>query len=483
MRSPVGGTGRAAPAEVEREDVQGLVVRAYGHLAAACYVLGELTDTARARAWLGALSGAVDDARERPGARAVNVALTPSGLRRLGLPDRTLQAFPNEFLEGMTEAHRRRLLGDVDESAPERWGWGGPLGDPLDVLLLLYARDEAELSAFAGEQRRAMEEGGVRIVRQLDTTPLEPREHFGFRDGVSQPRIEELGRAPYADSVRAGEFLLGYPNAYGRFTPRPLVPAAEDPGSMLAPDVEGSGAHDLGRNGSFLVFRQLSQDVHGFWDFCRRTAVAADGDDEGSSAAVRLAAKLIGRWPSGAPLVLAPDADRPELAEANDCPYHAEDRHGLRCPVGAHVRRANPRDSLDPSPGTRASVDVNKHHRLLRRGRQYGPFVPAEQLTGGAPPPDDGVARGLHFICLSANIARQFEFVQHTWLNNPRFAGLHGCPDPLGSPEPRGGRRFSVPREPVRERHAGLPRFVEVRGGAYFFLPGIRALRFLAALA
>ena len=468
---------------LEREDVQGLVIRAYGHLPAACYLLAQLGDAARARAWLRAVAATVDDGRERPSERAVNVALTPSGLERLGVPAPTLGAFAHEFVDGMTEPHRSRLLGDVGESAPERWSWGGPGGDRVDVVLLLYARGEAELRALVAEQRGGMDQGGVRVVRELDTTPLEPREHFGFRDGISQPRLAEVGPAPYADAVRAGEFVLGYPNEYGRLTPRPLVDAAADPGGLLPADVEGSGARDLGRNGSYLVFRQLSQDVHGFWAFCARSARATGADGGGPPASVRLAAKLIGRWPSGAPLVSTPDADDPGLAGVNDFAYHAEDRDGLRCPLGAHVRRANPRDSLDPAPGTRESVDINKHHRLLRRGRQYGPFVPTPQLlSGDGPPPDDGVARGLHFICLSANLARQFEFVQHTWLNDPRFAGLHDDPDPLGSPEPPGGRVFTVPREPVRERHTGLPRFVEVRGGAYLFLPGIRALRWLATL-
>ena len=91
--------------------------------------------------------------------------------------------------------------------------------------------------------------------------------------------------------------------------------------------------------------------------------------------------------------------------------------------------------------------------------------------------------RGLHFLCLVANLARQFEFVQHTWLNNPRFAGLYGNPDPLLAPEPAGGRSFTVPADPVRERYTGLPRFITVTGGAYFFLPGIRAVRWLSTLS
>src|SRR5439155_24812821 len=143
----------------------------------------------------------------------------------------------------------------------------------------------------------------------------------------------------------------------GRYTPRPVLDRAEAPGGVLPADPEGSGGRDLGRNGTYLVLRQLEQDVDGFWEFCRCADPAAP---------MRLAARMIGRWPSGTPLVLEPDADRP-VRDQNDFAYHAADPHGVRCPIGAHVRRANPRDTLDPAPGTQRSVDVNKRHRLLRR--------------------------------------------------------------------------------------------------------------------
>jgi deferrochelatase/peroxidase EfeB len=145
------------------------------------------------------------------------------------------------------------------------------------------------------------------------------------------------------------------------------------------------------------------------------------------------------------------------------------------------VRRSNPRDSLDPSPGSAESVAVGKRHRLLRRGRKYGsPLAQAEALAAASGPEQD--ERGLHFICLNANIARQFEFVQHTWINNPRFAGLYDEPDPLVAAAGARGRTFTMPADPVRRRVTGLPSFVSVRGGAYFFLPGLRALRYLAGL-
>ena len=472
-----------ATAPIDRADVQGLIVRGYGTLRAARYVLARIGDPARASSWLASMANEVDDGRDRPERRALNVALTPSGLLKLGLPSETLAMFSREFTDGMASDHRSRRLGDVDESAPQQWSWGGPGGEEIDLLVLLYAAGEPEMDAFLGDHLAAFEDAGLRVVETLDTSPLVDYEHFGFRDGVSQPRIEELGGAGDAQTVRAGEFILGYRNGYGQLTPRPLVDPGADPQGILPPAAERPTERDLGRGGSYLVLRQLSQDVRAFWEFCDRETRRRDGSSD-RTGRVRLAAKMVGRWPSGAPLTLAPDSDRPELSEENDFGYFTEDRDGLRCPIGAHVRRSHPRDSLDPEPGSHRSIAVGNRHRLLRRGRQYGRFLSREELLSMEFPESwDAEPRGLHFICLGGNLLRQFEFVQQTWLNNPRFAGLYDAPDPLLSPAPPGGRTFSVPASPVRQRHRGLPRFVSVRGGAYFFLPGIRALRYLAGLA
>jgi Dyp-type peroxidase family len=469
-------------APIDRSDVQGLIVRGYGELRAARYVLATIEEPVGASAWLGAILHEIDDGGDRPDTRAVNVALTPSGLRRLGLPGEAVALFSREFTTGMTSEHRRRILGDVEESAPERWSWGGPDAEAIDVLLLLYAVDKTEMTAMLAAHTAALEDRGLRIVRTLDTSPLVDHEHFGFRDGVSQPRLEGLGEAPDTHTVKDGEFVLGYRNGYGQFTRRPLLDPAADPHGMLAPASEDPAKRDLGLGGSYLVFRQLSQDVRAFWEFCDSRTRGSDGRPD-RGARVRLASKLIGRWPSGAPLVLAPDADEPQLGKENAFGYFAADPDGLRCPGVAHVRRSPPRDSLDPRPGSRASIEVGNLHRLLRRGRQYGSFIAREELLSmESPEAWDAEPRGLHFVCLAGNLSRQFEFVQHTWLNNPRFGGLYDEPDPLLSPTPPAGRTFTVPATPVRHRYVGLPRFVSVRGGAYFFLPGIRALRYLAAL-
>jgi Dyp-type peroxidase family len=455
------------PETLDLHDVQGLVARGYGNLPSARFLLLAIDDAAAARRWLG--TAAVMRGDERPEQVAVNLALTSSGLERLGLDPAALAMFSNEFVAGMTTPHRRRILGDIGGDAPEAWDWGGSAAQPVHALLLLYARDAQRLDALEGEQSLT----GLEVVHRLDTSDLDGFEPFGFRDGVSQPFVEGLAKeGPREATVRAGEFVLGYVNEYGLYTDRPLLDAAADPGGVLPRDPAGSGRADLGRNGSYLVFRQLRQDVGAFWQFVDR---AAGGD---ATARLKLAAKMVGRWPSGAPLVLAPDADDPSLAEANDFAYHEHDRRGTRCPVGAHIRRTNPRDSLDPDPGTARSFEVNRRHRLLRRGREYGPPLTIDEALAGG----DSRERGLHFICLNANIARQFEFVQHTWVNNPKFGELYDDSDPISAPSTPQGGTFTMPTDGVRERVTGVPRFVSVKGGGYFFLPGLAALRYLAGM-
>jgi Dyp-type peroxidase family len=459
-------------------DVQGLVARGYGNLRAATFLLLAIEDGAAARGWLRAASPAVTPGDARPDDQALHVAFTSSGLERLGLAPQALGLFSNEFVAGMTTPHRTRILGDLEESAPSHWEWGGPGGPAIDAALLLYAEDNVTLRALEDEQTTLLARGGVRLVRRLETADLDGFEPFGFRDGVSQPIVEGLSKTgPPETTVRAGEFVLGYPNEYGRYTDRPLLDPADDPESTLPRDAEGSGRADLGRNGTYLVFRQLRQDVAGFWRFLDAATRRRDGSSD-AEARLLLATKMVGRWPSGAPLTLTPAADDPALAEANDFGYHAVDRRGARCPVGSHIRRTNPRDSLDPRPGTSDSYEVNRRHRLLRRGREYGPPLSLDEALAGG----DSADRGLHFICLNGNIQRQFEFVSHTWVNNPKFDRLYDDADPIVAPSAPVGGTFTMPGEGLRERVSNVPRFVTVKGGAYFFLPGLAALRFLAGL-
>lgn len=443
---------------IRLDDVQGLVARGYRELPAGCLTLVTVDDAAAAGAALRTLLPRVATAGPFTGGVALHVALTASGLRRLGLPEPALDGFSAEFTEGMTAPHRSRFLGDTGDDDPSLWWWGGPGTPRCDGLFLLYAGDEGLLTAERDRLRRTLDDGGFAVLAEVRTLPPAGTEAFGFRDGISQPIIDGLPKAADTErTVPAGEFVLGHRNAYGGLTDRPLLPAAADPDGLL-PKAPGSGLPDLGCDGSYLVVRQLEQDVAAFRDYLEHAA--------GPRGADALAARMVGRWPSGAPLVAAPGGDDPALADDNGFGYHHTDPYGVSCPIGAHIRRANPRDSLDPEPGTATSLEVNDRHRLLRRGRSYG---------------SDGTA-GLFFMCLNGNLARQYEFVQHTWLNDPAFNGLSDSPDPLVGPRRPGGSAFVVQARPVRDRHVGLPRFVRVRGGAYFFLPGIRALDYLSRL-
>jgi Dyp-type peroxidase family len=488
--------------KLDLDDIQGLMVRGYRNLPHARFTIFTAEDPAAAHALLSWLLPRVTPAGRFSGDSALHVAYTPVGLRRLGLPESAIDGFSAQFRSGMTGPDRSRFLGDAGESDPRCWDWGGPQRPPVDGLILLYATSPEVLGARQAELAAHLGAAGVRQVTVLDTLELANNEPFGFHDGISQPIIDGLPKAkgaaavgtPGGRVVPAGEFVLGYPNVYGQLTDRPLLPAADDARRLLPRDPAGSGAADLGRNGCYLVMRQLEQDVDGFWHYAGQATRRPDGSAD-PQARTALAAKMVGRWPSGAPLVETPDRDNPRLGNDNDFGYYRTDPRGLACPLGAHIRRVNPRDSLDPQPGTDASLAVNDGHRLLRRGRSYGPGAGAPAAAGPVAAGNNGHAErlaradvapgsgtGLHFICLVASLIRQFEFVQHTWLNNPTFHGLYDDTDPLiGSRYPRGAT-FTVPARPVRRRYRDLPQFVRTRGGAYFFLPGICALRYLDQL-
>jgi len=487
--------------KLDLDDIQGLIARGYRTLRHARFTIFTAPDPAAAHALLSWLLPRVTPAGRFSGDSALHVAYTPAGLRRLGLPESVITGFSPQFRGGMTGPNRSRFLGDVGESDPHCWAWGGPQEPPIDGLILLYASSPKVLGARQAELARQIDAAGIGQVTVLDTLEAGSKEPFGFHDGISQPVIAGLPKAkgaapagtPGGRIVPAGEFVLGYRNVYDQFTDRPLLPAADDPRRLLPRD-PASGAADLGRNGCYLVMRQLEQDVEGFWRYAGQASRRPDGSED-PEARTALAAKMVGRWPSGAPLVETPDRDDPELHDHNDFGYYHTDPLGLACPLGAHVRRVNPRDSLDPKPGTDTSLAVNDGHRLLRRGRSYGPGTGAPAAAGPAEARNNGHAErlaradvapgsgtGLHFICLVASLIRQFEFVQHTWLNNPTFHGLYDDTDPLvGSRDPRGAT-FTVPASPVRRRYRDLPQFVRTRGGAYFFLPGISALRYLDQL-
>ncbi|MCL1587110.1 MAG: peroxidase, partial [Actinomycetia bacterium] len=344
-------------------DIQGIVTRAYKTLPSARFLLMRVNEAEPARAWLDRIAASVTAAVGEPIGQALNVAFTSVGLEALGLDRKTRETFAFEFSEGMTSEQRRLTLGDHGDSDPDRWVWGGPNTHPVHVLLMIYAKDDATLERFQRDLLDAAADGTLSEVGQLDTCVLLDvesgcvKEHFGFCDGLSQPVIDglkERGRPEYR--VKAGEFVLGYSNEYGRLTVGPVVDPTTDAKDLLPEAPDDPGMRDLGRNGTYLVFRHIHQNVKLFWQTLD-AATVQDGISD-PEARTGLAAKMVGRWPSGAPLVKAPDRDRPELARDNDFGYHAEDPDGLGCPVGSHIRRSNPRDSLSPAPGTDKSVAV-----------------------------------------------------------------------------------------------------------------------------
>lgn len=475
---------------LQLEDIQGIVLHGYGRLQRACFLILGITDTAAAKAWLGRVPIRNAQAKPDRDERCLNIAFTRAGLEHLGLARDLVDQFAGEFREGMAGTdHRQRILGDDGESRPATWQWGGTATPEPHILLMVYAGDQAALGTLLDGLQADFARSGLQLIAHLDTNWLPfGKEHFGFRDGVSQTGIEGFTTGVSAEHmIAAGEFILGYPNAYGQYTDRPLLTADRDPGGILAQAPDNAERRDLGMNGSYLVFRHLSQDVCGFWKYIDRATRGRDGaaDPEWR---VKLAAKMVGRWPSGTPLVKAPDVDDPALCDDNDFLYHGSgDKHGFKCPIGSHIRRTNPRDALEPEPGSARSIEVGKRHRVLRRGRTYGAPVNdsmeiADILAAGDVPGD----RGLHFICFNTHIGRQFEFIQHSWVNNAKFDGLYEDDDPLVGH--RGGARggpggvFTVQAEPIRRRVTGMPRFVHVRGGGYFFIPGMRALRYLARM-
>ncbi len=461
--------------ELELADIQGILLFGYSKLTEAAFCLLAVEDAAKARAWLGSLrvrTASVEDAGQ---ARAVNVALSAPGLRALDLDPRVLETFPVEFQEGMVTESRQRVLGDYGASDPKNWHWGGPGTPAVHVLLMLYATPGG-LAELVAEARTAWEAGGLREVAHLGTEWLPGnKEHFGFDDGISDVPIR--GHRGRTDGVSPGEFLLGYPNEYGKYTASPHVPdaaGAQASVRQLEPARDLAQARDLGRNGSYLVFRQLHQDVHGFWKWLDERAAGVPAER------VRIASKMVGRWPNGSSLVQHPHGPGPTGKPDNDFFYVADDVLGQKCPLGAHIRRTHPRDALGPlTPGDERLANL---HRILRRGRVYGEaLAPELRPEGFLERGDDGAERGLHFICFNANIDRQFEFVQQTWTNSAKFAGLRNDPDPLIGVRDPAGSDFTIQKEGIRERHTGLPEFVVTRGGGYFFLPGLAALRYLAS--
>jgi len=463
--APVTGLA-AGGGGVDVNDVQGIVFYAYTEHPYASYLLVNLAkrdprtfvwlrELAHSRNGLRRATDAGDPAVRGKAEEHVQVAFTARGLGAFGLDPGDLAEFPSEFVDGMSDPLRARVLGDT----PAAWTFGGPRQDEIHAVLMLFARTSQSLTDVAARQKAALAAAGGRVVHEDEGRVFaDRREHFGFRDGIAQPHIHQGPRRRRTKEplVPPGELLLGCTNAYGEAT--------------VSPTVRG---YDFGSSGTFVVYRKMRQDVAAFWGAMYDRARPRAGESL-DGAAERLAASLVGRWPGGAPLALHPDYDAASAANENDFGFAREDPHGHRCPFGAHIRRANPRDMLAPSPAE--SLVETGRHRLFRRGRPYGPPLALPRSTWRV---DDGVDRGLIFIALCASLRRQFEFVQQTWVQSPKFAELYDEPDPLMG-QATGGRRFTLQGKPVRRCLVDLPSFVSIKGGAYFFMPGLRALAWLA---
>ncbi len=455
----------AAAPRIDLRDLQGDILRAYGNdYDHTSYAFVRIDcEPEQARAWFAGLLDHVTTAepwKDGKPLTTLNVAVTANGLKALGVSDEVVGTFSKEFREGM--AARATRLGDVGPSAPGDWEKGLGTGD-AHVLLTINAQEKEDHKRALGLMKAAMKDaGGIAVVYQEDTALLKgAREHFGYADGFAQPAVEGSSdaKAPgggvlekdgHWRALAAGEFVLGYPDEDSRDDPKRRLPAAPD--------------DPLGKSGTYMVWRKLYQDVALWRRVLADAAKLYHGGDEH-----KLAAKVVGRWEDGTPLVTHPDGPDPNFDPAqrgaNDFRYN-EDLDGMRCPVGAHIRRSNPRDALG------FETALTFRHRMIRRGMPYG-----DPLPDGVKE-DDGTDRGLVFVSFQASISRQFEAVQIQWLNDGNIFGLgHDKDFLLGDPNGKGKMTiqgtppfFLAPQEV----------FVKTRGGEYLFVPGLSALAAIA---
>jgi deferrochelatase/peroxidase EfeB len=532
--------------DIDTSDIQAIVKTGFGSLTAASYMLLRVVEPSAARQWLRALAPAsikrpdevkkTIDGENRNGDEAYQIAFTAAGLQKLGADEKIMAGFSPEFVEGMAgDKNRSRRLGDIGENDPQKWSWGVGDREP-HVLLILLASDAKRLEALVDSMLEQALDAGLSKIDVLATSDMHGHEPFGFVDGGSQPSFDwDRSRTPgttadrdYTNLLALGELLLGYRNEYGLLTERPVLAADAKNADILQRDRHPSGRGDLGLNGTYLVFRQLNQHVVRFWQWVASEAARVGVTTE------ELAESMVGRKLNGRPLAdltigrSIPGVDASD-ADVNDFLYDT-DPEGLSCPLGAHIRRANPRTGDAPggrqgpldnflvtlgltfrrargatsstlpwprnttvwpfAPSEADAVASARFHRILRRGREYGEKIDRNRAIDPAKPESNA---GIHFICLNANIARQFEFIQSGWIASAKFAALTGEQDPLlGNREPFPTTPFAAPPQctdgfsrpgaPPDCRHStGLPHFITVRGGAYFFLPSLTALKWIAS--
>lgn len=465
---------------LDLSNVQGNILRGYASFPCAHFLFLTIDNPEDGRALIRTLldMDAVTPGRWHAKPEAtLNIALTFEGLRTLGLPQESLATFPAEFQEGMRR--RANALGDLGSSSPEHWDEPWRTGR-VHLLFMMYGRTRPALDARC-QQIRKMLPAGVQELKPSQPAgllhiggKLTRGEHFGFIDGISNPdvagaprddgpgRPQDIGNPDGNGKFREiplGEFILGYPGEGGELAPMPQP-------------------HLLAHDGTYLVFRKLEQHVLRF-----RRYLAAQADTFARScpgglpspvhAQEFLAAKMMGRWRDGSPLVRYPD--RPGRDPGNSFGYGG-DPAGARCPLGAHIRRANPRDSLGFGGKTMS------RHRLIRRGIAYGNYLEQDE--------EDQERRGIIFIAFNSGFD-QFEFVQQKWISFGDDFEQGNDTDPIV-----GGRdtssetanetgRMTIPGDETAGRRPficfDMPRFVDTRGGDYFFVPSLTGLRLLAS--
>lgn len=441
----------AGVSHLEVSDIQATILRPRPRPYKGEYVILRIDEAAQGREMLRRLIPHVAPADDwwvpsLPG--WLGIAFSYQGLKALGLPQASLESFPKEFREGM--AARASVLNDVGDNAPSNWEYPFGTAD-MHVALAIYSKDDKSLETVLERARQSQHQlPGISVVYRLKFSELpEGRNPFGFKDGLHNPHVEGSGvpvHLGYGPAVKPGEFIMGYPDELGETatTPQPEM---------------------LRLNGTFIAFRKFHTRVAAFRAYLREQTSSPEEEE-------LLAAKMVGRWRSGAPLVLAPERDDPELGadpNRNNVFSYNDDAQGLRCPFSSHIRRINPRDALK---NDLAAINL---HYFLRRGTNYGPPLPAGVLE------DDGAERGGVFLLIGAHLQRQFEFVQSQWVTDGNFISHGAEQDPiLGNNQ--NDATFTIPKHPVRRRLHGLPQFVAVRGGEYCFMPGLRALKWLAGL-
>jgi deferrochelatase/peroxidase EfeB len=454
-------------------DIQGIILRGYGSFTRGRHFIAAVEDPAPARALIGELARPIS-AAINPEKLAVttaapwevkpdytlNLAFTYEGLSALGVSSTLLNGFAPEFASGAIG--NASAIYDVDESSPANWEGQMGIASEVHAIFSLFAHTSHELESRTSELLAAIS-GSFRLTHRHDGQALpDGYVHFGYRDGISQPFLAGGPKParPYPDlginndgSSPAGDFLLGYTNSFSN---------KYSPGVADTP---------LGRNGSFGAFRILKQEVAEFENFLQTAAPSVNLTPD------QLAAKFLGRWRSGQPLALCPTAPCPIPSDRlnmflykGTAPGQSEpDPLGINCPVGAHIRRGNPRDELVQGSFTQQA-------RIMRRNLPYGPPFNPQQ-------PDDGIERGLIGYFINADFFNQFQFLMSQWMNLDNFAfGKMTGADPLIGANSASSSDFTMPTSPTSSLQVkDFARFVITRGSAYCFLPSMTGLRYIAS--